>query len=65
MSALRKNAEAIAARFDVVGFEPSTIPGIEVDWVGAVIIRKTLTEGLTDTLISHFVSSGTGAMGRR
>jgi len=55
----------IAARFDVVGFEPSTIPGIKVDWVGAVIIRKTFTEGLTGRLIAHFVSSGTGAMGRR
>ncbi len=56
--------EEITARFDVVGFEPSTIPGIEGDWVGAVIMRKTFTEGLVGTAIAHFVSSGTEEAGR-
>lgn len=54
----------ITARFEVTGFEPSTIPGIEGDWVSAVIMRKTFTEGLIGTSVAHFVSSGTEEAGR-
>jgi len=54
------------ARFDVSGYEPSTIPGISTenadgDWVGALVMRKTYTEGIVGTGILHFVSSGTEA----
>jgi hypothetical protein len=58
------SAGEITARFEVVGFEPSTIPGIEGDWVGAIIMRKTFTEGLIGTSVAHFVSSGTEEPGR-
>ena len=35
----------LIARFDVTGFEPSTIPGIDDDWVGAIVMRKTFLAG--------------------
>lgn len=47
------------ARFDVTGFEPSTIPGIGGDWVGALVMRKTYTEGIVGSAVLHFISSGT------
>ena len=54
----------LIARFDVTGFEPSTIPGISMDdptsdWVGALVMRKTYTEGILGSGLLHFVSSGT------
>ena len=49
----------ITARFSVVGFEPSTVPGIEGDWVGALVMRKVYDGALMGTAVLHFVSSGT------
>jgi hypothetical protein len=57
-------SETITARFDVTGWEPAELPGIEGDWVGAVVMRKTYTEGLVGESIAHFVSSGTEEGGR-
>jgi hypothetical protein len=54
----------IVARFAVTGFEASTIPGIDEDWVGAVLMRKIYSEGLIGSSESHFVSSGTEQSGR-
>ncbi len=57
-------SETIVARFDVVGWDPSTISGLDVDWVGAIVMRKTFTEGLIGESVAHFVSSGTEESGR-
>lgn len=49
----------ITARFSVDGFDPSTIAGIDGDWVGALVMRKTYSGALEGTGLLHFVSSGT------
>jgi Protein of unknown function (DUF3224) len=53
--------EKIVARFEVIEFAPAELPGIEGDWVGAVVMRKNFTSGLTGSSVAHFVSSGTEA----
>ena len=57
-------AETITARFDVTGWDPAELAGIDGDWVGAVVMRKTYTEGLVGESVAHFVSSGTEEGGR-
>lgn len=49
----------ITARFTVAGYDPSTIPGIDGEWVGALIMRKSYSGALEGTGLLHFVSSGT------
>lgn len=49
----------LIARFTVSDFTPSTIPGIHGDWVGAIVMRKTYSEGILGDAVLHFVSSGT------
>ena len=53
------DTETITARFDVTGWDPADLAGLDGDWVGAVIMRKTYTDGLTGESVAHFVSSGT------
>ncbi|MDQ1569742.1 MAG: hypothetical protein QOF79_416 [Actinomycetota bacterium] len=50
--------ETITARFDVTGWDPAELPGIEGDWVGAITMRKSYTAGLVGESIAHFISSG-------
>lgn len=56
--------ERIVARFTVTGFEPVPLQGIEGDWVGAVVMRKSFTAGLVGQSTAHFISSGTEEAGR-
>lgn len=49
----------IIARFSVTGYDPSSIPGIDADWVGALVMRKTYAGTLEGSSVLHFVSSGT------
>jgi hypothetical protein len=56
--------ETLTLRFDVTGFDPAELAGIDGDWLGAVVMRKTYTEGLIGTSDAHFVSSGTEEDGR-
>jgi hypothetical protein len=51
-------SETITARFAVTGWDPSEIPGIDGDWVGAIVMRKEYTSGLVGSSVAHFVSSG-------
>jgi hypothetical protein len=51
-------SETITARFNVAGWDPAELAGIEGDWVGAVTMRKEYTAGLVGTSVAHFVSSG-------
>ncbi|WP_431280136.1 DUF3224 domain-containing protein [Leifsonia poae] len=58
------NAETIIARFDVTGWDPAELTGLDAagvggDWVGAVVMRKTYTSGLVGDSVAHFISSGT------
>jgi hypothetical protein len=53
------DTETITARFDVTGWDPAELAGLEGDWVGAIVMRKTYTDGLTGESVAHFVSSGT------
>jgi hypothetical protein len=57
-------SETLILRFDVTGFEPAELPGIEGDWLGAVTMRKVFTEGLDGTSVAHFISSGDEEHGR-
>ena len=56
--------ETITARFAVTGWDPAPLAGIDGDWLGAVVMRKTYTEGLVGESVAHFVSSGTEEHGR-
>jgi hypothetical protein len=66
--------QRIIARFDVTGWDPAPLPGVtgsggadgagDGDWVGAVTMRKTYTEGLVGESVAHFISSGTEEGGR-
>ncbi|MFP3464777.1 DUF3224 domain-containing protein [Leifsonia sp. SIMBA_070] len=63
------STETITARFTVTGWEPAELPGLGLsgaddDWLGAVVMRKTYSEGLVGESIAHFVSSGTEEGGR-
>jgi hypothetical protein len=53
------DTEIITARFDVTGWDPAELAGLDGDWVGAIVMRKTYTDGLTGESVAHFVSSGT------
>ena len=56
--------ETITARFEVTGWDPEPLAGLDGDWLGAVVMRKRYTEGLVGESIAHFVSSGTEEDGR-
>jgi hypothetical protein len=51
--------ETLTARFDVTGWDPAELAGIDGDWVGAVTMRKAYTSGLVGGSVAHFLSSGT------
>lgn len=56
--------ETITARFEVTGWDPHELTGLDGDWIGAVTMRKTFSEGLVGESIAHFISSGDEATGR-
>ncbi len=56
--------ETLTARFDVTGWDPAAIPGIDGDWVGAVVMRKKFVEGLVGESVAHFIASGDEERGR-
>jgi len=56
--------ETITARFEVTGWDPEPLAGLDGDWVGAIVMRKRYTEGLVGESVAHFVSSGTEEGGR-
>ncbi|MFF1574017.1 DUF3224 domain-containing protein [Leifsonia sp. NPDC058292] len=53
------DSETITARFAITGWEPADLAGIDGDWVGAVVMRKSYTSGLVGESVAHFLSSGT------
>jgi hypothetical protein len=49
----------LIARFDVTGWAPRSIEGVDEAWAGAVEMRKSYTSGLVGESVALFVSSGT------
>jgi hypothetical protein len=47
------------ARFQVDGFEPRPVPGVDGDWVGVLTFAKTFTAGITGQATTLFMSAGT------
>ena len=50
--------QTVVARFDVVAWDPASLPQIDGDWVSAITMRKTYTAGIVGSSIAHFISSG-------
>jgi hypothetical protein len=49
----------LIARFQVDGFEPRQVAGLEADWVGVLTFAKTFTAGITGQAATLFMSAGT------
>jgi Protein of unknown function (DUF3224) len=49
----------LIARFQVDGFEPRQVPGVDGDWVGVLTFAKTFTAGITGHATTLFMSAGT------
>jgi hypothetical protein len=49
----------LIARFDVTGWEPRSVEGVDPSWASAVEMRKRYTSGLVGESVALFVSSGT------
>ena len=49
----------LIARFQVDGFEPRQVTGLEADWVGILTFAKTFTAGITGHATTLFMSAGT------
>jgi hypothetical protein len=49
----------LVARFTVDGAEPTGATGLDADWVGMLIFRKTFTSGITGSATTLFMSAGT------
>ncbi|GHS86138.1 hypothetical protein AGMMS50218_05440 [Actinomycetota bacterium] len=56
--------DTVVARFEVTGWEPAPLTGLDGDWLGAVVMRKAYTSGIRGTSVAHFVSSGAEESGR-
>jgi hypothetical protein len=49
----------LIARFDVDGFEPATVTGLDADWVGVLTFAKSFTAGIVGSATTLFMSAGT------
>ena len=49
----------VIARFQVDGFEPRQVSGLDADWVGLLTFAKTFTAGITGQATTLFMSAGT------
>jgi Protein of unknown function (DUF3224) len=49
----------LIARFQVDGFEPRQVTGLDADWVGLLTFAKTFTAGITGQATTLFMSAGT------
>jgi hypothetical protein len=50
----------LIARFQVDGFEPRQVTGLDADWFGLMTFAKTFTSGIVGTATTLFMSAGTG-----
>lgn len=58
LASLAPTLDTIVARFDVDGWEPASLEGIDGGWLDAVLMHKTFTSGIRGTSVAHFLSSG-------
>ena len=49
----------LIARFKVDSATPTTADGLDADWVGLLVFRKTLTSGIVGSAITLFMAAGT------
>jgi hypothetical protein len=49
----------LIARFRVDGADPMPLAGVDGDWVGALVFRKTFTSGIVGEARTVFLSAGT------
>jgi hypothetical protein len=49
----------LIARFNVDGFEPRQVAGLDAGWVGVLTFAKTFTAGITGHATTLFMSAGT------
>lgn len=49
----------LIARFTVDAAEPAQIAGLDADWVGMLVFRKTFTAGLAGSAVTAFMAAGT------
>jgi Protein of unknown function (DUF3224) len=49
----------LVARFSVDGADPTQAAGLDADWVGMLVFRKTFTSGITGSATTLFMSAGT------
>jgi hypothetical protein len=50
---------SLIARFQVDGFEPRQVNGLDADWFGLMTFSKTFTAGIVGTATTLFMSAGT------
>jgi hypothetical protein len=48
----------LIARFQVDGFEPQAVSGLDGDWVGVMTFAKTFTAGIIGQATTLFMSAG-------
>lgn len=51
-------SETVIARFEVIGWDPATLPGVDDGWADGAILRKTFTAGITGSSVVLFISMG-------
>ena len=49
----------LIARFQVDGFEPRQVSGLDADWVGVMTFAKTFTSGIIGRATTLFMAAGT------
>src|SRR5216684_7670950 len=49
----------LIARFQVDGFEPRQVSGLDADWFGLMTFAKTFTSGIVGHATTVFISAGT------
>ncbi|WP_159066883.1 SRPBCC domain-containing protein [Cellulomonas timonensis] len=58
LASIAPTVDTVVARFDVDGWDPASLDGIDGGWLSAVVMRKTYTAGIVGTSVAHFISSG-------
>jgi hypothetical protein len=49
----------LIARFQVDGYEPRSVTGLEADWFTLLTFAKTFTEGIVGSAVTVFMTAGT------
>jgi hypothetical protein len=55
----RRGMVTLIARFQVDGYEPRQVSGLDADWVGLMTFAKTFTSGIIGRATTLFMAAGT------